>query len=141
MKNRKIKLCLCFATALFFVGCDGYHRREVVIDFEKASPKSFVVVETSALNKLFGVIEKIAEKNGMKCRPYNESKNYFGCGEGPVNLMTYVIDKKTIRIEIVQFGPWEETKAFSAVTEDVSTMLTREFPGQNVQLLNPMKRQ
>lgn len=142
MKNERIKLCLCLLTGLFLLfGCDGYHKRQVVIDFEKTTPKSFAVVEANDLNRLFDLIEKIAEKNGMKCRPYNESEHYLGCGEGPVNLITHVTEKKTIKIEIIQFGPWEETKTFSSVAEDISDMLKTEFPEQNMQLINPVKRQ
>jgi len=142
MKDINRKLSFLLTVALFIVvGCDGYHKRQVVINLELNPPKSFALVKADNLNKLLGEIKTIAEKNGMKCRLYNESERYFGCGGDYVNLTTYVIDGKTIKIEIIQFGPWGETKKYQTVTDNISAMLMTEFPGQGIQLIDPMKRQ
>ena len=141
MNNIKIKLGVCLLIALFFaVGCDGYHKREVVIDLDKDPPKNVLIVETTDLNKLFDLIEKILEKKGMNCIHYDETRRYFSCSRDVVVLMMRVIDQKTIKIEISEFGPWEETQNFSSVVEDMSNILKMEFPGKDLQLINPLKR-
>lgn len=140
LNNNTIFYLLLCPVVLF--GCDGYFRRQAVIDFQKNTPKNFSVVAKTDLNKLFSIIETIAKKNNMKCYSYsNKEERCLVWGASPINLNTHIQDEKVVKIELVQFGPLAETKTFTAIEEDLASMLNEEFPGQNIQMANPAKKQ
>ena len=126
--------CLCL-----LIGCDRIFRRQIIIDFRNNKAKSLTVAEPADLDNLFSRIEGIAQRNGFRCRPYDVVRKSYTCYNGTVTLATYVTAEKAVRIELTQFGPWSETRQFMDLKKDLSDFIEEEFPGQNVQMTNPLE--
>ena len=142
MTNIKAKLRLCLSVCLFLAcGCDGYYIRQSVIDFEKVKSNDIAADDAARVNKMFTMIELIAQNNDMKCtgNTYDDSKRFLKCDKEAVHLTANSLKTRRITIELVQFGPLEEDKPFISVNEALSQMLKEEFPGQNIQMINPKK--
>jgi hypothetical protein len=125
--------CLCL-----LIGCDHIFKRQVIIDFQSNKAKNFTVADPGDFNELFSRIDRMAQKNGLRCKPYNEVRKSYRCVGGTVSLVVYVTSEKTVRIELTQFGPWDETEEFIALEKDLSNFIKEEFPGQSVQITNPI---
>ena len=126
---------ICFL--IFLYGCNGYTKREVTIDLKLHNPISIsTTAQTEDLQNFFGLINEVAEKNDLICNPYEERQKYFGCGDGSLNLMTYVKESNIVQVEISEFGPVAKTKGFGKVERDINQMLSKEFPGQNYILID-----
>jgi hypothetical protein len=126
--------CLCL-----LIGCDHIFKRQVIIDFQNNKAKSFTVADPGDFNELFSRIDRMAQKNGLRCKPYNAVRKSYRCVGGTVSLAVYVTSEKTVRIELTQFGPWDETEEFIALEKDLSNFIKEEFPGQSVQITNPIR--
>jgi hypothetical protein len=132
MKN-KLFLIVFMQLLLALCSCDGYHKTRYTIALDSATVHDYIKIKSIDYQVVFDIIERVAEKYGLKCHPYNEIEEYHGCGIGGLNIISQIKkNTKTVSIKLIEYGPWKETDKYLALKKDLADALEHRFPGQNM---------